>query len=348
VTAVPAPGAGAASAALARRLRATVALAGFTAIAIGGFIWSISLGPEHIGVWTIIKGTFTQGHDTKQLIVHLIRLPRALLAVLAGGSLAVAGAVMQSLTRNPLGSPDIMGVNSGAAVTVALTSVIVPSIGGINTIFLSFAGGGLAALLVFGIARFGRGGLSPVRLALAGVTISLLAFALMQGILIVFSQDPELFFLWLVGGVTYAQWQDIHIAYPFILGGLVLAMLLAQRLNILALGDDVARGLGQNVGRTRVLCALCVVLLAGAAVGVAGPVAFLGLIVPHIARRVAGSTNHFVVLPVSMVAGAALLLYADIVARHLSTHVETPAGVVVAPIGSLIFVYLARREKLAG
>jgi ferric citrate transport system permease protein len=348
VIAVPAPGAGAASAALARRLRALLAFAGFSALAVGGFIWSVSIGPEHIGVWTIVKGTFVQGHDTHQLIVHLIRLPRALLAVLAGGSFAVAGAVMQSLTRNPLGSPDILGVNNGAAATVALTSVIVPSLGGINTIFTSFAGGGLAALLVFGIARFSRGGLSPVRLALAGMTIALLAFALMQGILIVWSQNSELFFFWLVGGVTYAQWNDIHVSYPFIVAGLVMAMLLARRLNVLALGDDVARGLGQNVGRTRFLCAVCVVLLAGAAVGVAGPVAFLGLIVPHIVRRVVGSTNHLVVLPICMAAGAALLLYADIIARHLNRHVETPAGVVVAPVGALIFIYLARREKLAG
>src|SRR5581483_4241965 len=129
-----------------------------------------------------VKGTFVQGHATQQLIVHLIRLPRALLAVLAGSTLAVSGAVMQSLTRNPLGAPEILGVTNGAAVTVALVSVIVPSIGGISTIFLSLAGGGFAALIVFGIARYGRAGMSPARLALAGMTISLLMFALMQGI----------------------------------------------------------------------------------------------------------------------------------------------------------------------
>ena len=347
MTAVPAPSAGAAPAALARRLRALLAATTLLALAIGGFIWSVSIGPEHVGVWTIVKGTFAQGHDTKQLIVHLIRLPRALLAVLAGAGLAVAGAVMQSLTRNPLGSPDILGVNNGAAVTVALTSVIVPSLGGISTIFLSLAGGAVAAALVFGIARFGRGGMSPVRLALAGMTISLLAFALLQGILIIFSQNAELFFFWLVGGVTYARWTDIHDAYPWLVAGFVLAMLLARSLNVLALGDDVARGLGQNVGRTRFLSVVCVVMLAGAAVGVAGPVAFLGLIVPHIVRKLVGH-NHLVVVPLCMVAGAALLLYADIVSRHLNSHVETPAGVVVAPIGALVFIYLARREKLAG
>src|SRR5262245_5555478 len=348
MTAVPAPSAGATPVALARRLRALLVFAVFTALMVGGFIWSMSLGPQDISPWTIVKGTFVQGHDTQQLIVHLIREPRALLAVLAGGSLAVAGAAMQSLTRNPRGSPAILGVNNGAAVTVALVSVIIPSLGGVNTIFLALAGGTVAALLVFGIARYGRGGISPVRIALAGMTISLLAFAIMQGILIVWSQNSELLFFWLVGGVTYASWTDIHNAYPFLVAGLVLAMLLARRLNILARGDDVARGLGQNVARTRIMAGACTVLLAGAAVGVAGPVAFLGLIVPHIVRRSLGYTNHFVVLPLCFIGGAALLLYADIVARHLNAHVETPAGVVAAPIGALIFIYLARREKLAG
>ncbi|HZT93002.1 MAG TPA: iron ABC transporter permease [Gaiellaceae bacterium] len=347
MTTVQLPGASAASAALARRLRAVATLGGLVALAAGGFVWSVSIGPEHIGLWTIVKGTFAQGHDTKQLIVHLIRLPRALLAVLAGGTLAVSGAVMQSLTRNPLGAPDVLGVTSGAAVTVAIASTIVPSLGGISTIFLSFAGASVASALVFGIARFGRGGLSPVRLALAGVTISLLLYALMQGILIAFTQNAELFFFWLVGGVTYAQWHDIHLAFPWMAAGLALAMLLARRLNVLALGDDVARGLGQNVSRTRLLSVVCVVLLAGAAVGVAGPVAFLALVVPNIVRRLVGH-NHFVVLPACMVAGAALLLYADVASRYLNPHVETPAGVVVAPIGATVFVYLARREKLAG
>src|SRR5262249_20247912 len=266
---------------------------------------------------------------------------------MAGGTLAVAGAIMQSLTRNPLGAPEILGVNNGAACTVALVEVIVPSIGGIGTIFLSLGGATLGALMVFGIARFGRGGLTPVKLALAGMTISLLFFALLQGILIAFSQNSELFFFWLVGGVTYASWHDIHSSWPFLLAGAVLALSLARSLNLLVLGDDVARGLGQNVGRTRFLSVVCVVLLAGTAVGIAGPVAFLGLIVPHIVRRLVGN-NHLLVLPGCLLAGAALLLYADIIARHLNVHVATPAGVVVAPIGALLFMYLARREKVAG
>jgi ABC-type Fe3+-siderophore transport system permease subunit len=199
---------------------------------------------------------------------------------------------------------------------------------------------------VFGLARYGRGGLSPVRLALAGVTISLLLFSLMQGILVVFSQDPSLFFFWLIGGVNYAEWHEVHVAAPWMAAGIVLALLLAARLNVLALGDDVAKGLGQNVTATRFLGVLAVVLMTGAAVGVAGPVAFLGLITPHIVRRLVGF-NHFVVLPVSIVLGAALFLYADIASRFMIAGGETPSGMVCALVGAPLFVWLARREKVA-
>jgi ferric citrate transport system permease protein len=312
-----------------------------------GFVWSVSIGTEPISLHDIFRGMIDPAQaNVHQLVVHLIRLPRALLAGLVGGTLAVAGVVMQSITRNPLGAPEILGVNAGAAVTVALASTIAPGIAGAGMIALAFAGGGAAAALVFGLAHFGRGGLSPVKLALAGVTISLLLFSLMQGILIVFSQDPSLFFFWLVGGVNYAEWTDVDRAVPWMLAGLVISGFLAARLNVLALGDDVARGLGQNVGLTRFLGCVAVVLLAGAAVGVAGPVAFLGLITPHIVRRLVGH-NHFVLMPVSLVLGAALFIYADIGSRYLAAGVETPSGVVTALVGAPLFIYLARREKVA-
>jgi iron complex transport system permease protein len=346
LTAVSATGGGAAAAAPRRRLRAAFWFVVMTILFCVGFVWSVSIGTEPISLHDILRGMIDPAQaNVHQLVVHLIRLPRALLAGLVGATLAVAGVVMQSITRNPLGAPEILGVNAGAAVTVALASTIAPGIAGVGMIGLAFAGGGAAAALVFGLARFSRGGLSPVRLALAGVTISLLLFSLMQGILIVFSQDPSLFFFWLIGGVNYAEWSEIHLAVPWMAAGLVLALFLAARLNVLALGDDVAKGLGQNVGVTRFLGALSVVLLAGGAVGVAGPVAFLGLITPHIVRKLVGH-NHFVVLPVSIVLGAALFIYADIGSRYLASGIETPSGVVTAIVGAPIFIYLARKEKV--
>lgn len=335
-------------AAPARRLPALVVGLAIAVVFCAGFLWSVSIGSEHVSLHDEIRGMISPvGGNVHQLIVHLVRLPRTLLAAIVGAALAVAGVVMQSITRNPLGAPEILGVNAGAAVTVALASTIVPGLGHVSWLFLAFGGGAVAAALVFGLARFGRGGLTPVRLALAGVTISLLLFSLMEGILILFSQDAENFFFWLIGGVNYGDWGMIHTASPYIGAGFLLALLLAARLNVLALGDDVAQGLGQNVARTRTLGILAVVLLAGASVGVAGPIAFVGLITPHIVRRLVGH-NHFVVLPLSMLFGAALLVYADIGSRYLASHAETPSGVVTAMIGAPFFVYLARREKVTG
>lgn len=348
MAAASALGGGAATAAPNRRVRGLVAFVVVAALFCVGFVWSVSIGTEPISLGDILRGTIAPAQDNvHQLVVHLIRVPRALLAGLVGAALAVAGVVMQSITRNPLGAPEILGVSAGAAVTVALASTIVPSIANVGLIGMAFLGGGAAAALVFGLARFGRGGLSPLRLALAGVTISLLLYSLMQGILIVYSQDPSLFFFWLIGGVNYAEWHEVRIAFPWIAAGSVLALLLAARLNVLALGDDVAKGLGQNVGATRFLGIVAVVMLTGAAVGVAGPVAFLGLITPHIVRRLVGH-NHFVVLPVSMLLGAALFIYADIGSRYLVTGGEVPSGMVTALVGAPIFIYLARREKVEG
>jgi ferric citrate transport system permease protein len=347
VASVSATGSGAASAAPDRRLRALLASVVIAALFCVGFVWSISIGTQHVSLGDIWHGLVSPAQgDVPQLVVHLIRLPRALLAGMVGATLALAGVVMQSITNNPLGAPEILGINAGAAVTVALASTIVPGIASVGLVALAFGGGAAAAALVFGIARFGRGGLSPVRLALAGMTITLLLYSIMQGVLIVWSQSAENFFFWLIGGVNYAQWNEIHTALPWMAAGTIIALLLAARLNVLALGDDVARGLGQNVARTRFLGAVAVVLLAGGAVGVAGPVAFLGLITPHIVRKLVGH-NHFVVLPVSMVLGAALFVYADIGSRYLASGIETPSGVVTAMVGAPIFIYLARREKLA-
>lgn len=322
---------------------ATVAV--LVVLAVGGFVWSMSIGPQPIGLGTLVKATFVPNHSVPDLVVHLVRLPRALLAALAGAALAVAGLVMQAITRNPLGAPEVLGVNAGAAVVVALATTIVTGLAGFSIVLLSFAGATAAAGVVFGVTHLGRGGFSPVRLALTGSAVSILLYSVLQGVLSVFTSSPSTFFFWLIGGVTYANWSDIHIALPWMLAGFALALLLASRLNVLVLGDDVARGLGQNVGRTRFGGAVCVVLLAGAAVGVAGPIAFIGLLGPHLARGLVGQ-NHTILVPVSMLIGAAILLYADICTRYLNDRVETPAGLVTAFIGAPFVIYLARRARL--
>jgi iron complex transport system permease protein len=202
-------------------------------------------------------------------------------------------------------------------------------------------------VLVFVLGSVSRGGLTPVTLALAGAAVSAMLAALTSAVILIDVQTLDAYRFWAVGSVAGRAAAVAGQVQWFLLVGALIGLASAPALNALALGDDVARGLGQNVGCVRFVSVVCVVLLAGAAVGVAGPVAFLGLIVPHIVRKLTATQNHLVVLPVCMVAGAALLLYADIVSRHLNSHVETPAGVVVAPIGALAFIYLARREKVA-
>jgi iron complex transport system permease protein len=324
-----------------------IAVAVIGAIGIAGFLWSLSIGPQHISVGDRIGGIVSPDQTAQQLIVHLIRLPRVLEAALVGASLAMAGVIMQGITLNPLGAPEIMGVNAGAALLVALSVTVMTSLSGQSVLALAFGGGAAASAFVFGFARFGRGGLSPLRLALAGVTVTALLFSLMQGIFILHVETASTLMFWLVGGVNYADWHDIHLVWPWLLAGSVSALLLAAPLNVLALGDDMARGLGQNVARTRFLGATTVVVLAGACVGVAGPVAFLGLIVPHIVRRLVG-VNHFLVMPLAALTGATLFVYADVGSRYVSSLGQTPSGLVTALIGAPIFIYLARREKMAG
>jgi iron complex transport system permease protein len=338
---------GASTGAPGRSLVGVVAFAGGLAALAVGFCWAVSIGPQPIGLHDIVLGIVHPDQSANQLIVHLIRLPRALLAVVVGAILAVSGAIMQSVSANPLGSPEILGINAGAAFVVVLSLTIAPGLQGLSLMPLAFLGASLSAALVFGMARYGRGGLSPARLALAGITVTFLLFAIVQGAMILSQEAAETLFFWLIGSVTYGDWHQVRLVLPFAAAGLAGSLLLAHRLNLLALGEDMARGLGQNVARTRFFGAVTVVLLAGAAVGVAGPIAFVGLMTPHIVRKLVG-VNHFVVVPLSAIFGAGLLLYADILARYLNRGFETPAGIVTALIGAPFFIYLARREKLAG
>jgi iron complex transport system permease protein len=222
---------------------------------------------------------------------------------------------------------------------------VVPSLAGAPTILLAFGGAAAAGASVMVLAGSGRGRTSPVRLALAGVTASSLLISLTQVLIIFNENSTDSVLFWLVGGVNYAGWNDLRNLLPWLVLGLVGAFAMARPLNLLSLGDDMARGLGQNVERTRLLGSLLVVVLCGAAVSVAGPVAFIGLIVPHIVRRLVGS-SYVVLLPLCALGGAALVLYADLVSRYVKPPFEVPAGVVTALIGAPIFIYLARRQKV--
>jgi iron complex transport system permease protein len=313
-------------------------------VVVVGVAWALSIGSQQISL-TRLPGAIFKADQPDELIIQSIRLPRVVLALCVGAALAVAGALMQAVAANPLAAPEIMGVNAGAVLVVVLAITIVPSLSGAPTILLAFGGAAAAGISVMMLAGSGRGRISPIRLALAGVTASSLLISLTQVLIIFDENSTDSVLFWLVGGVNFAAWQDIRNLLPWLVLGLAGSFAMARPLNLLALGDDMARGLGQNIERTRMLGSALVIVLCGAAVSVAGPVAFIGLIVPHIMRRLVGS-SYTVLLPLCALGGGVLVLYADILSRFVKPPFEVPAGVVTALIGAPIFVYLARRQKV--
>lgn len=279
------------------------------------------------------------------LVVTEVRLPRTVLAVLAGAALGVAGVLAQGITRNPIAEPGILGLNTGAALAVVLGIALL----GVDTlsgyVWFGFAGAAVAAVVVAGVAGIGRrGSVSPATLALAGAALA----AGLQSITTLFLlTDPQAFDdyrFWQVGSVAGRDLGIAAQAAPFVVAGLALALTCGPRLNALALGDDVARSFGRPVGTDRAVCGVALVVLAGAATAAAGPIAFLGLAVPHLVRRLAG-TDHRVVLPLAALAGPVLLLAADVLGRVVAPPGEVQAGVVTAVVGAPLFVALVRRRR---
>lgn len=329
----------------ANRLRVTVVTVAALCLLVVGALWALSIGSQPIPLSTVL-GSFFSGDSSDEAIVQIVRLPRVVLAVLVGANLAVAGALMQGITANPLAAPDIMGVNAGAAVCVVLALTTIPALVGTPSVLLAFFGAGVSGIAVMVLAGMGGGQVSPVRLTLAGVTASTLLISLTQVLVIFHENDAQRVLFWLVGGVNFANWDSVQTVLPWTVLGLAAAMAMAKAMNLLALGEDMARGLGQNVERTRTVGAAVVIVLSGASVAVAGPIAFVGLIVPHIARRLVGS-SYVVMLPLCVSLGAALTVFADIASRFVNPPYEVPSGVVSALIGAPIFIYLARRQKAA-
>ena len=343
---IAAPGERKRSLGASRRVAFVASLLGSLVLLTVGFLWSVSIGTEDVSPTDIVNSIVNYDPTSpEQAIARLLRMPRAVLAILVGANLALAGVLLQGITRNPLGGPEVLGVNAGAAFAVGVTTTLWAGFSGLTIVWLAFLGAAASMTLVFMMAYFSKGGMNPVRLALAGVTVSTLLFSIMQGVMLLDTETQQSIYFWLVGGVNYASWEDARTVAPWLVIGTILAALLASRLNLLALGEDVASGLGQRVQRTRLMGAVAVVMLAGAAVGIGGPVVFIGLIVPHIARKLVG-VSHFRVLPIAAVVGACCFLYADIATRYINPPTEIPAGIVTALFGAPVFIYLARRSRV--
>ncbi|WP_445155889.1 FecCD family ABC transporter permease [Arthrobacter sp. Hor0625] len=279
-------------------------------------------------------------------VVHA-RIPRTVLGLLAGGALGLAGAAMQGVARNPLADPGIIGINAGASLAV-VTGIYVFGVASLSGyIWFAFLGAAAAAVLVYLVASLGRDGATPVKLALAGAALSAGLFSLMNVILVSSRDTLDRFRFWQVGGIAGRDWSVILPALPFLLLGAAIVLATGRILNNLALGDDVARGLGQRVGLVRGGTALGIVLLCGSATALAGPIGFVGLIIPHTVRFLTGPDYRWI-LPFSLVLAPALLLASDVAGRVILLPGEVPAGIMTALIGAPVFVWLVRRGKEAG
>jgi iron complex transport system permease protein len=313
----------------------------------GALVASMGVGARAIppaDVWAAIIA-FNPDETTHRIILDL-RLPRTLVGLLVGAALGLAGAILQGATRNPLADPGILGIEAGATLFV----VIGISVFGITTIggyvWLAFLGAGAATVLVYTIAALGREGATPVKLALAGAAVTA-AFASVTSAVLLTSVDTlDQVRFWQVGALTGRTTDILLGVLPFFVGGIVLALGTARILDGLALGDDVARGLGQRVALSRGIAGLAAVILAGAATAAAGPIGFVGLTVPHIARAITGPSYRWI-LPYSLVIAPIFLLGADIVGRIATPPGELQVGIVTAALGAPFFIALVRRRRLA-
>ncbi|MED4128381.1 FecCD family ABC transporter permease [Shouchella miscanthi] len=306
-------------------------------------VLSISFGAANISVGTIWDAiTAFNPTLTEHQIIYDIRIPRALGAALVGSFLAVSGAIMQGMTRNPLGEPSIMGVMDGAALAIAIMFAFSASISGTSLMVAAFIGAGAGAAFVFFIGSFARGGLTPAKLALAGVTVGAFLSAISSGIAIHFNVAQDISF-WFAGGLAGMSWSNLQMIVPVAIGGLTLAIILSRSVTVLSLGEDVAKGLGQRIRLIKTLGVIVVLLLTGAGVAVAGAIGFIGLVIPHITRGLVGVDYRYII-PCSAVLGALLLVLADLAARIINAPFETPVGAMTALIGVPFFLYLARRD----
>lgn len=311
-------------------------------------IVSIRLGTHGLSSRDVWNGLFDYDPDSyEQTIVRTMRLPRTIIAIGTGAALAVAGTVMQGVTRNPLADPSIMGVSAGAGFAIVVVVYYGERTSAAEYLPFAFLGGLIAAFAVMVIGSAGKGGVSPVRLALAGLVISALLSSWTSALLLLDENTYEVVRYWLAGSVAYRDLDLFWTLAPLLLGSAFLALFLGHHLNILGMGEEMARGLGMRTGRFRLLATLLVVLMTAAAVAIAGPIGYIGLAIPHMVRSVVGPDYRWV-LPYSLIYGAIFLTFSDILGRIVARPGEIEVGIITALFGAPFLIYLARRRSIAG
>jgi iron complex transport system permease protein len=293
--------------------------------------------------WQTVYEAYAKPTDsTGHLVIRTTRVPRALLAAAVGSSLGIAGALAQALTRNPLASPGVFGINAGAAFFVVFAMVFLPASNMATLMGSAFLGATISCIIVYALGSLGRGGLSPLQVTLAGAATAALFFSMTQGLIAGNDARVGDALMWMAGSVAGREPTHLRAVFPILALGWVTAWALGRPLTTLLMGEDVARGLGQRTGLIKALTALVIVVLAGGSVALAGPISLVGLVVPHLARYLVG-IDHRWVIPYAAIAGAILLVLADVGARFFIVQQEVPVGVLTALIGAPFFIYLARR-----
>ncbi|WP_445683113.1 FecCD family ABC transporter permease [Solibacillus sp. FSL H8-0538] len=301
---------------------------------------AVGFGAANTTIKDVCEAIIGQSGGEYYDVLREIRFPRVLAAFFVGSALAVAGTIMQGMTRNPLADPGLLGLTSGANLALAITLAFVPTTPYIFMIAACFVGAAIGMIIVFGIGTSSKNGLSPLKLVLAGAAVSLFLQAIADGIGIVFKLSKNIS-MWTAGGLIGTTW-DALIVVPVIGVALFLALFFGRQLTILSLNEELAVGLGQNVKRTRLLLMVLIVVLAGSAVALVGNLSFVGLIIPHIVRRLVGSDYRFI-LPMSILAGGIFMIFADFLSRMINSPFETPVVALVSLIGLPFFLFLVKK-----
>lgn len=305
--------------------------------------YSLTVGARHIPLPTIWKALVNYDpSQVDELLVQTLRVPRLLLAVACGISFGVAGALMQGITNNPMASPSIMGVNSGAALGLAVAMIFLPDSSLNVAVLFAFGGAALATVIIMALANRNGSRMSPVFLALAGTAVSAVLLAITQALVVFFDVAQDLSY-WTAGGISGVRMPQVLLLWPWTLVGIIMAIGLSKSVTLLSFGEEMAIGLGGHMSRIRFLAGLAVLILCGSAVAIAGPIGFVGLVTPHMARQLVG-IDYRKVIPITALLGAILLVGADLVARSVAAPFEIPLGAITALIGVPFFLYLANRK----
>ncbi len=308
---------------------------------------SLALGARATSPATVLQVLLASDGSAEAVVVRQLRVPRTAVGLLVGAALGAAGALVQGLTRNPLAEPGLLGVNAGAALGVVLAMWLLGIGSLVGWVWFALVGAAAAAVLVHVLGASGRAAASPARLVLAGVATTALLSSLTSAVVLADRGTLDAYRFWVVGSLAGRDADLARQVAPFVVSGLVLALLAARALDAMALGDDAAAALGLRVGPVRAAAGAAVVLLAGSATAAAGPLVFVGLVVPHLVRRWTGPLHRRLV-PASMVTGAVVVLVADVVGRLAAPPGEVPVGVVVAALGGPVLVLVVRRGRLVG